>query len=517
MKRLTIPTFLMAGALLFNACSEGNSPTEANSRDLSPQFAHGTGGWDEVVLVPGNPTCVSLGYALGVKFDPPNVVANPYGITFTKSADGIYLTSWSSDVPVAAVLVKGGPDANLYKYDPAALGDVANPGLHSPDHPNPGQFPAISHLEFCINPALAISKTAETSYDREWTWDIEKDLDVDLPLEFGEGDLLSVDYTVKVSATSEDINHKVTGQITIHNPAAFGLAASITSVTDALTPGPIAATVDCGAGFPIALASGATLVCDYEADVSDDATDLNTATVVSTGLLGGTATAAIVWGDPDDEIDECIDVKDVLEINGIEVLDESLGTVCAPDDLDANGEYEFTYTRTFGAGGDFALECDENTVDNVASFITNDTGATGSDNAGFEIFVICEEPGDAETAWAANGNTPGSLPYTARGNWATYVQYTGEKTVTLFAGQTINVGTVHFSAAAGGFVTITINLTGGWSFEPGSVVAVQDYASAPSGNPAPGQFDHKEPASGTSHVIVVPANNFYGVHAVVVP
>jgi hypothetical protein len=516
MKRLTIPTFLMAGALLFNACSEGGSPTDVNLRDDSPQFHHGDGSWSEAVLVAGNPTCVSQGYVLGYKFDPPVNAPNPFGITFTIA--GLYLTEWESDVPIAGVIVKGGPNAYLYKYNPAALSDTDDPGLHAPIGPN-GQPAGISHLEFCINPELAISKTAETSYKRKWTWDIEKSKEVDLPLEgIGEEGLLSVEYTVTLSATSEDKNHKVTGTITIHNPAAFNLAASITSVTDVLTPGPIAATVDCGAAFPIPLPSGATLECDYEALVADDATDLNTATVVSTGVLGGTATAAVEWGDPDPEIDECVDVSDLLTINGIAEPSEYLGKVCA-EDLDANDEYEFIYTRTFGAGGDFPLACGNNTVDNTASFITNDKGRTGEASEGFEIFVICEEPGDAETAWAANGNTPLEDRYVDSGNWATYVTYTGEKTVTLFAGQTINVGTVHFSAAVGGKVTITINLTGGWEFEPGSIVAVQDYEDEPIGiNPSPGLFDHKaSPTSATQATIEVPENNYYGVHAVVVP
>jgi hypothetical protein len=130
-------------------------------------------------------------------------------------------------------------------------------------------------------------------------------------------------------------------------------------------------------------------------------------------------------------------------------------------------------------------------------------------------------PMDTETAWAANGNVPLQLPFNpdGGGDWATYVQYQGfegtGKVVTMFAGQTIEVGTATFSAEAGGEVTIVIELTGGWSFAPESVVAVQDYDSAPSGNPAPGQFDHKEPATGTDHSITVPLANYYAVHAVV--
>jgi hypothetical protein len=85
----------------------------------------------------------------------------------------------------------------------------------------------------------------------------------------------------------------------------------------------------------------------------------------------------------------------------------------------------------------------------------------------------------------------------------------------MFAGQDEIVGTVTFSAPSGVTITITIELADGWTFAPGSVVAVQDYDEAPSGNPAPGQFDHKEPASGTTATIVVPVNAYFGVHAVV--
>jgi hypothetical protein len=128
--------------------------------------------------------------------------------------------------------------------------------------------------------------------------------------------------------------------------------------------------------------------------------------------------------------------------------------------------------------------------------------------------------GESETAWAANGDVAGTLPFNedGKGSWATYVEYDGaEKTVTFFAGQTINVGTVTFSAPAAGQVTITINLTGGWTFKPGEDVAVQGYAMAPSGNPAPGQFAHNYAGTGTTHTVTVPENNFYAVHGVVLP
>ena len=128
-----------------------------------------------------------------------------------------------------------------------------------------------------------------------------------------------------------------------------------------------------------------------------------------------------------------------------------------------------------------------------------------------------------ETAWAKGTR------YTNRGNWAMYVTYdedgddteTEEKTVNLMAGKNKVAGTVTFSEATGGEVDITISLDEGWVFyydlnddDEDHNVKVQDYDEAPSGNPAPGQFDHKETAdiASSTYTITVPYNIFYGVH-----
>jgi hypothetical protein len=114
-----------------------------------------------------------------------------------------------------------------------------------------------------------------------------------------------------------------------------------------------------------------------------------------------------------------------------------------------------------------------------------------------------------ETAWAAG------CRYVTKGNWATYTSYSGvAKTVTLFAGQTMEAGTVYFSAPSGGNVTITIVLNAGWRFaDVDENVKIQDYASPPAAvNPAPGLFAWKGYATVSPFDIVVPENNFYGVH-----
>jgi len=157
-------------------------------------------------------------------------------------------------------------------------------------------------------------------------------------------------------------------------------------------------------------------------------------------------------------------------------------------------------------------------VYDYGSGIDEDRGLYSPVNPGGNIadvshvdFCLCYVPEDvcyeSETAWGAGTR------YVARGNWATFTPYT-VGTVTLFAGQTFGAGTVTFSEPVDGQVTITIVLNDGFVFQStAESVKVQDYAAAPSGNPAPGLFEHKDATfDGAVAVIKVPENNFYGVH-----
>jgi hypothetical protein len=127
-------------------------------------------------------------------------------------------------------------------------------------------------------------------------------------------------------------------------------------------------------------------------------------------------------------------------------------------------------------------------------------------------------PPAGETAWAANSMECCSLRFNPGqgGNWATYLAY-AEKTVGLFAGQTTLVGTVILSDGPGANeVTIAIELSGGWEFEPGSNVAIQGYDTAPRGNPSPGQFEYGGTVTGgTTATFTVPLYEFYAIHALV--
>src|SRR5262249_13393668 len=139
-------------------------------------------------FVSGNPKCADLGYAHSAKIDPvpsTGTVTLPSGdtITFTYDStdadhDGItYEVAWTSTLPLAAVIVKAGNGANVYRYGSEALNDT---GLATPNN-NGGQQAAISHLDFCfdddikvVDNGIKVSKTARTTFRRNLDWKIEK-------------------------------------------------------------------------------------------------------------------------------------------------------------------------------------------------------------------------------------------------------------------------------------------------------------------------------------------------------
>lgn len=118
--------------------------------------------------VSGNPTCRDFtGGGTQFKIEDPSDLTGKDSGTYT---DGvlvvdldIYTTGmglefdWSSNLGVDVVVVKGGPKANVYRYDPAATADT---GLHSPFNPNSGKWYGLSHISFCYFPNETTSTEA---------------------------------------------------------------------------------------------------------------------------------------------------------------------------------------------------------------------------------------------------------------------------------------------------------------------------------------------------------------------
>jgi hypothetical protein len=108
----------------------------------------------EPILIPGNPTCGSLGFENEFKVDEEMVESGDFGDGDLLVSILVYSTSdgqefdWSANFALSVVVAKGGPDANLYEYDPAVASDT---GLHAPFNANSGQWYGLSHLSFCYD------------------------------------------------------------------------------------------------------------------------------------------------------------------------------------------------------------------------------------------------------------------------------------------------------------------------------------------------------------------------------
>lgn len=260
-------------------------------------------------FVPGNPSCTDLGYDFGFKPQPeppPSGIYNfPEGInTVTITSDGTYF-DWLSTLGIDAVVVKGGPNANVYVHDPEEFSDNS---LHSPINPINGQPYAISHIEFCYDYEVDVEKTAETTFTRTFEWTIDKSVTPET-WDLFTGDSGTSKYTVAVTKTGyTDSDWAVSGVITIGNNTPFD--ATIENVTDTITGFGVVA-VDCGVTFPHVLSSGGALACTYNTPLPDGSTRTNTATVATSGIVGGNSDDAdVVFGAPTTLVNDTINVVD---------------------------------------------------------------------------------------------------------------------------------------------------------------------------------------------------------------
>ncbi len=221
-------------------------------------------------------------------------------------------------------------------------------------------------------PLLAgvVGKKAAGTLERKWNWTIDKSADQSA-LILSTGQQFSVTYTVKVSAASED-TWEVTGTITATNSTASPIYD--VRVTDMLSDG-TEVMPQPGTARWNPLPPGWSNTWDYRASGTGPAPTTNTVYVYYKTTSGaqeeyllGTATVPISYT-MSGEIDECVDVTDTYA--------GRLGTVCA--------DTTFTYTRQIGP---YEI-CAAYEVDNIAAFVTHDTGTTGSDGWTVHIQVPC--------------------------------------------------------------------------------------------------------------------------------
>jgi hypothetical protein len=334
----------------------------------------------EPVEQSGNPTCQDFGYPFGLKIDPPAsgtyyLPDNSGSVTVNITGPGTF--DWSSTFGIDAVIVKGGPKANVYFYDPESTGDT---DLSTPLNQQNNKPYGLSHITFCFDvDPLQVSKTATTSFTRTWSWNIEKSASTSTLL-LADGQLFPVNYSITVNATSTDSDWNVSGQITITNPSG-NPSAIISNVNDVLSiSGPV--SVDCGVSFPYNLLGGQTLTCTYSQNLSGPINQTNTVTATTSGLVpGGSASTSVVFSsEPTNEIDECATINDTNP-NG-----PNGWTVCSGDVPTTT-----TYTVNFGKNdsADVKLECGLNTHTNTSTLTTNDTNTSTTSSWTINATVEC--------------------------------------------------------------------------------------------------------------------------------
>lgn len=276
----------------------------------------------------GNP---GLGYQFEYKYD--SAIPEPIGpteITLTSDPaggpdvtvviewDGTFF-SFDSEVPVSAALIKpGGVAGDVYAYEFPPL----NPqGLWDPDGAFPGPTDHdnhltksvtqdISHVAFCVDPSLVVSKTAAGTFDRTYEWTIDKSATPE-SADVHFNDSQAFDFDIDVASNGFiDSNFEATGTISIENPF-NGFDATGLVVSDVLNDGTDAA-VDCNGATTVA--GGQTLECSYTASPADATADLNTATADYTmagQLRTSSGTAAVAW--TANEVNGTVNVTDTFD------------------------------------------------------------------------------------------------------------------------------------------------------------------------------------------------------------
>jgi len=329
--------------------------------------------WDDLYVYPGSSSVHTQ-----VLTSPNRFVIEWRNVTFYYN----FLSSW---VDFEVVLYETGEVLVQYRnidgddyYEigkDATLGIENQTGTSACEYSCNSSSGVLPEGEFALmySPLVAdevsVAKTASTSFTRTYDWTIDKSAS-ETALTLSQGQQLQVNYAVAVDSSSQDSEWAVNGDIVIMNPEETPVG--IQSVEDVVSGG-IIASVDCGVTLPYYVPSGGSLTCTYSASLPDSTNRTNTATVTLVDGRVYTATADVDFGSAIvNEVDECIAVSDTY--NG------SFATIYW-DEV----PWTFYYSRWIGP----YAECGEYTVENTASFVTCDTGATGSDSWTVAVSVPC--------------------------------------------------------------------------------------------------------------------------------
>lgn len=401
------------------------------------------------------PYTLAAGQSLICNYSTPTVATNPAGDTNTATVTLAEQTVFSGSATITAGTTPSSTVNNSIDVTdsyqggtPTAVGTFSASGsanytrtftcnTDSGSHSNTatitqtGQYSSASVTVNCYE--ITVSKTANTSFTRTYTWGIDKWADK-TEIELATDQQYVLHYSVQVNTTgSTDSAWAAAGNITVHNPAP--MAATINSVGDVISGVPTTATVDCGVTFPYTLAASGDLNCTYSASLPNATSQTNTATATRQNYsydyqLNATAgtttaktgTASVTFSStPTTKVDDCVTVTDTYN-------SATLGTACVGVDTLPK---TFTYDRTVSFT---AAECGDHNIDNTATFTTDDTATTGHDDNRVIAHVPCPVGCTLTQGYWKTHSSYGKAPYDETWAQVTDGTHTGADT-TFFLSQ----------------------------------------------------------------------------------
>ena len=218
--------------------------------------------------------------------NPPQDPDN--GITLVRDGSSL---SWTSTMPVGAIIVGSSVGARVYVYSPRSWGDS---GLRAMVDPNTGSAAEIASLEICYDYALRVTVQVSPTWTRSVQWSIDQTVTPNA-WELFPGDRAKSEVEVAVAPIATvDSPPRVLGTLTIENRTP--LPATVSSITNIISVG-IIVPVDCAAAFPFVLQPGASRVCSYSRELPDTSPRTNLVSVNTTSVVrGGSGSASIVFG-----------------------------------------------------------------------------------------------------------------------------------------------------------------------------------------------------------------------------
>jgi hypothetical protein len=341
-----------AGVANITVCKFNDWDANGQQNDGEPMLEHwpitatGVDG-GTVNTQTGDDGCVSFSVSTFTNGDGSQTV------TLQEGSEG---PDWSQTAPAPGACSIG---ANCNVAGNTITFDVKpDDNLNAPNFGNANQYCPSG----CFGNTLVVTKDANPSLKRTYTWGITKTVDQDHINTSGSA---TFNYTVTVTHDGgTDSDWKVTGNIRVANPTGADIAGI--TVSDALDNGGVC-TISGGPngdGTSITVPMGSHLDVPYTCafqGAPTPSTGTNTATAAwDAGTQQGVRTF--------DFANAGVDVVDG-SANITDSLGGSLGTVSATDPSPTTYNYAQTFTDAAGT-------C--TTHDNTATFTTNNSGATGS-------------------------------------------------------------------------------------------------------------------------------------------